>query len=103
MIDVSNEDSDFKGECSIIFERSPMELSKEELICQVTEKSIKEVIGINSVFSAKPWWMDTQIFTESGIPTIALGPCGYGAHADEEYVNIKSVVKSAEIFQMKKV
>ncbi len=76
-----------------------LQFSKEEPICKVTEKSIREVIGINPVFSAKPWWMDTQIFTDSGIPTIAFGPCGYGAHAGEEYVDINSIVKSAEIFE----
>ena len=42
-------------------------------------------------------WMDAAILAGYGIDTVVIGPAGAGAHAAEEWVDVESVVKLAEI------
>jgi acetylornithine deacetylase len=41
--------------------------------------------------------MDTQIIYEKGIPAVAYGPIGAGAHAAEEWVDLESVYNVARV------
>jgi len=37
------------------------------------------------------YWMDMALLNAAGIPTVAFGPIGEGAHADVEWVDIGSL------------
>jgi acetylornithine deacetylase len=39
-----------------------------------------------------PAWADGQILDAAGVPTLCLGPIGSGAHADEEWVDLQSML-----------
>ena len=41
--------------------------------------------------------MDSAILADAGIETVVMGPCGAGAHAAEEWVDLESVHRFAEI------
>jgi acetylornithine deacetylase len=41
--------------------------------------------------------MDASLFAQAGVETVVLGAHGTGAHADEEWVDLGSVVQLAEI------
>ena len=41
--------------------------------------------------------MDTQIIHNKGIPAVAFGPSGFGAHGSEEWIDLDSVYKAAEV------
>jgi acetylornithine deacetylase len=41
--------------------------------------------------------MDTQIIHGKGIPAVAFGPSGFGAHGAEEWIDLDSVFKAAEV------
>jgi acetylornithine deacetylase len=44
------------------------------------------------------YWMDMALLNAAGIPTVAFGPEGHGAHADVEWVNVASVEKCVEVY-----
>lgn len=41
--------------------------------------------------------MDSALLAKAGVETVVMGPAGASAHADEEWVDIASVEKLAEI------
>jgi acetylornithine deacetylase len=42
--------------------------------------------------------MDMALLNEAGIPTVAFGPSGEGAHADVEWVDIDSVETCVRVY-----
>jgi acetylornithine deacetylase len=95
---LSREDPEFKGEHHISFYRAPMEISPEEEICKVLTSSLRKH-NSDPLFIGGSGWMDTQILWSRGIPSVAFGPTGEGAHAAVEYVELDSVIKCAEILR----
>ena len=45
-----------------------------------------------------PYWTDAASLAAAGIPTVLFGPCGTGAHAAEEWVDLESVRQCAAIY-----
>lgn len=43
-------------------------------------------------------WADSALLAAAGIPTVLFGPCGEGAHAEEEWVELASVERCAEVY-----
>jgi acetylornithine deacetylase len=41
--------------------------------------------------------MDSALLAGAGIETVVFGPHGAGAHAAEEWVDVESVVQTAEV------
>jgi len=41
--------------------------------------------------------MDAALTSEAGIPTVVYGPGGAGAHAVDEYAEIESVQRCADV------
>ena len=44
------------------------------------------------------YWMDMALLNDAGIPTVAFGPSGEGAHADVEWVDVASVSRCVEVY-----
>jgi acetylornithine deacetylase len=42
-------------------------------------------------------WMDSGVFAEAGIASVAFGPVGGGEHTDDEWVDLASVALCAEV------
>ena len=96
---LSEEDTKFSKEYSIIFDRNPMEVSPKEKVVQALKKSVIDIVGKEPKYVGSGGWMDTQILTDAGIPAIAFGGSGQGAHGPVEYVKIDSMVKTAQVFE----
>ena len=45
-----------------------------------------------------PFWTDGALFAAAGIPTVIFGPRGTGAHAAEEWVEVESLSRCAEVY-----
>ena len=43
----------------------------------------------------RPWWIDSALLADAGIPTVIFGPGGEGAHATVEWVNLDEVEQCA--------
>jgi acetylornithine deacetylase len=87
----------FKADYEITFFRGPMELSPEEEICRLLKEETKKTLGREPSFVGGSGWMDTQIIYEKGIPAVAYGPIGVGAHAAKEWVDLESVYNAARV------
>lgn len=46
-----------------------------------------------------PFWADSALAGAMGIPSILFGPVGHGAHAIDEWVSLKSLIKVYEILK----
>lgn len=90
-------DPKFKADYEITFFREPMEISPDEEICQVLKQGSLEVLGKEPQWMGGSGWMDTQIIHGKGIPAVAFGPSGFGAHGAEERIDLDSVFKAAEV------
>jgi acetylornithine deacetylase/succinyl-diaminopimelate desuccinylase-like protein len=39
------------------------------------------------------FWADSALFGHAGVPSVLYGPVGHGAHAVDEWVSLKSLVR----------
>jgi len=90
-------DPKFKADYTITFYRGPMEIPPDEEICRVLREGSRKLLGKTPDYVGGTGWMDTQIIYSKGIPAVAHGPDGYGAHAKEEWVDLQSVYETAQI------
>ena len=97
---ISAADPKFEGSHRITFARGPMEISPEEEICQILQRSTFDITGSEPEFVGGSGWLDTEIIWKSGIPSVAFGPRGAGSHSAVEYVEIDSVVDTARILEL---
>ncbi len=97
---VADKDPKFKASYDITFYRGPMDVPETAEICQTIVACSKEAIGMTPAFIGGSGWMDTQIMWEKGIPAIAYGPAGEGAHAAVEWVDLDTVVEAAKVQEL---
>ena len=77
----------------VLLERPPSELPEDHRVSVAVAEAAghPEVIGV-------AYWMDMALTNAAGIPTVAFGPAGEGAHADVEWVDLASVEKCVEVY-----
>ena len=59
------------------------------------ELAVRVAGGLQPV--GAPFWTDAALIAAAGIPTILCGPAGEGAHAEEEWVDLASLVRLREV------
>jgi acetylornithine deacetylase len=96
---ISETDPQFKGEFNISFIRGPMQVSLQERICQILSECTEKITGNNPKFVGKPYWLDSEIIWKKGVPVVAFGPSGGGAHSAIEYIDIESVNITTQILE----
>jgi acetylornithine deacetylase len=84
---------DLDGEVRVLVARDPFETPAEAPIVELVARHAgrPEVVGV-------PFWADSALLSAAGIPTLVFGPAGEGAHAVEEWVDVASVERCAEIY-----
>ncbi len=84
---------DVDGEIRVVVAREPFETSPDAPIAQLVSRHADgpEVVGV-------PFWADSALLAAAGIPTVVFGPSGEGAHAVEEWVDLASAERCAEIY-----
>jgi acetylornithine deacetylase len=77
----------------VVLERSPSEIAPDHPLAVAVERLADHppVIGV-------PYWMDMALMNGAGIPTVAFGPAGVGAHADVEWVDVASVQRCVDVY-----
>lgn len=74
------------------------ELAETHPWTECMRSSAQHVQGTAPVISVAPYPCDAFLLQrEFGIPTLLFGPCGAGAHNPDEYVEVKSVITTAEV------
>ena len=82
---------------SAFFSREPFEVTEEAGIVRALDRAATNVLGRAPVHFGDTPWMDSALTAGAGIETVVFGPHGAGAHAAEEWVDVESVVQTAEV------
>ncbi|KPK08605.1 MAG: acetylornithine deacetylase [Anaerolineae bacterium SG8_19] len=88
---------EFQARVKSFFVRDPFEVSPEADIVQVLSEAASRVLNQRPAMVGQMPWMDSALLASAGVETVVIGPAGAGAHAHEEWVEVESVEKLAEI------
>ena len=79
------------------FGRSAFEVTPDTPIMQTVVEAYQSHTNQSVEFYGETWWMDSALLADAGIETVIIGARGTGAHADEEWVDLNSVIELAHI------
>jgi acetylornithine deacetylase len=84
---------DIDGEIRVVVARQPFQTPPDAAIAELVARhaGAPEVVGV-------PFWADSALLSGAGIPTVVFGPAGEGAHAVEEWVDLSSAERCAEVY-----
>jgi acetylornithine deacetylase len=84
---------DLDGEIRVVVARQPFEMPADAPIVELVARHAggPEIVGV-------PFWADSALLSSAGIPTVVFGPAGEGAHAVEEWVDLASAERCAEVY-----
>lgn len=85
------EDPSFHASVTKRLARGSFAISKDAPIVQLLHHESTIVRGRATALIGVPWWMDSALLSDAGIPTVIFGPGGEGAHATVEWVNLDEV------------
>jgi acetylornithine deacetylase len=91
-------DADFSADARILASREPFEAPESEQIAELVHRHAGAVLGATPPFIGVPFWADSALLAEAGIPTVLFGPLGEGAHAEVEWVDVESLERCVEIY-----
>ena len=94
---LSARDADFHATVRPFFIRDPFEVPPDAPIVKALDRAAAKVRGRPASHIGDTPWMDAALLQAAGVETVVCGATGAGAHADEEWVDVESVVKLAEI------
>jgi acetylornithine deacetylase/succinyl-diaminopimelate desuccinylase-like protein len=77
----------------VTLERTPSEVAPDHGVSLAMAEAAQ-----NPVIIGAAYWMDMALLNGAGIPCVAFGPEGEGAHADVEWVDVASVEKCVDVY-----
>ncbi|WP_102127477.1 M20/M25/M40 family metallo-hydrolase [Deinococcus planocerae] len=90
-------DPQFRAEHRVTLVRDPFEVLQEAgIVTLVRRQAERETGEARRVYGDTPW-MDAAFIGAAGIPTVVFGPGGGGAHATEEWADLGSVRRCADV------
>ncbi len=90
-------DDTFRATVSAAFARQPFAIAAHAPISQTVAQSIDTVLGQPTPHIGQSFWTDAALLADAGIETVILGPTGHGLHSAEEWVEVASIHKLAQI------
>jgi acetylornithine deacetylase len=81
------------------FERAPFEVAADAPIVNAVRRHAVAILGREPATVGHAAWMDAAVLSAAGIPTVVFGPSGAGAHAVEEWVDLDSVERCAQVVE----
>ena len=94
---IQRQDDQFKADFDVFFFRPAFEISADQPIVQTVSRSCQSIRHQAPKYEGMWAWLDSAILAQAGIPTVIFGPSGDGAHAAVEYVDVDSVITTAEV------
>jgi acetylornithine deacetylase len=99
LIEIAREDApNLEASARVVLERAPSELSAEHPLALAVAQSTREALGKEPELAGVAYWMDMALTNAAGIPTVAFGPAGEGAHADVEWVDVASLETCVQVY-----
>ncbi|MFB9990841.1 ArgE/DapE family deacylase [Deinococcus oregonensis] len=90
-------DPHFHAEHRLTLVRDPFGIPEDAPIVQSLQQAAAQVLGRPPAVIGQSFWMDSAFLAAAGIPTVIFGPCGGGAHAAEEWVDLASVQQCRQV------
>ncbi len=84
-------DPSLSASARMLLERAPSEVGADEVVATAVSGAARQALGRSPELIGVAYWMDMALLNAAGIPTVAFGPIGEGAHADVEWVDIGSL------------
>jgi acetylornithine deacetylase len=94
---IAEREPTFVASCTPFFTREPFEVDRSAPLVQTLAAACSERLGRPARFVGDTPWMDSALTSAAGIETVVFGPGGAGAHADEEWVDVESMVRCADV------
>jgi len=94
---LSSEDATFRATVRPMLTRDSFEVRRDAPIVNAVLGAATAVLGATPEVVGQPYWMDAALLSAVGIDTVVIGPTGAGAHALEEWVELKSIAQLTEI------
>jgi len=91
-------DPDFRANVRAPISREPFEIARDTAIVEVVMRHGAAVIGTTPEVVGVPFWADSALLAEAGIPTVLFGPSGEGLHSEVEWVDVASLEQCREIY-----
>jgi acetylornithine deacetylase len=85
------EDPQFQARQRTTLFRPPFSVDADQAIVQTLLREASSVLGTTPATFGASFWMDAAFLSGLGIPTVAFGPHGAGAHAIDEWVDLNSI------------
>jgi acetylornithine deacetylase len=93
----TRDDSTVKASLTVDLVRAPFEIAPDRQIVRTLSDAATTVLGERPPYIGENPWMDSALLATAGIETVVMGPHGAGAHAKEEWVDVQSVVRFAQV------
>jgi acetylornithine deacetylase len=90
-------DAGEEAEVTLRTVRGPLNQGLDASVARAAIEAITAVTGVAPEVAGAPYWMDSAIFADAGIPAVNYGPSGAGAHEAVEWVDAASVVTCARV------
>jgi len=91
-------DPDFTARVRVLASREPFEVAEDDGLVRAVRACATAVLGAEPKLVGVSYWADSALLAETGIPTVLFGPCGEGAHAEVEWVDVASLEQCVEIY-----
>ena len=92
------EDPGLDASVRLFMERPWSQLEADSFVTEAVESAASEVLGRAPEVIGAAYWMDMALSNAVGVPTVAFGPSGEGAHADVEWVDIASLETCVHVY-----
>jgi acetylornithine deacetylase len=96
--EASREDPVLSASASLVLERAPSQLGPDSFVTEAVERAATESLERTPEVVGVSYWMDMALLNAAGIPTVAFGPSGEGAHADVEWVDLASLETCVRVY-----
>jgi acetylornithine deacetylase len=92
---------EFNAVARSLYDVPPLETASGEAIVDLLRRAVSDVSGEQQTPIGVPYWTDGAVLSHSAaIPTCIFGPGDIGvAHSADEYVNLRDVLNSAEVYR----
>ncbi|MEJ2166707.1 MAG: M20/M25/M40 family metallo-hydrolase [Desulfobacterales bacterium] len=91
---VRNHPGGHRADARELFVRQPHRVPDDAWILTRLQKALPgaPMVGLS-------FWADSALAARAGIPSVLFGPTGHGAHAVDEWVSLKSLVRVYEVLK----
>ncbi len=97
---VAGTDRDFHATLNCTLVRQPFAIEEDARIVRAVDRAYAQVMNRPPTHGGLSFWTDAALHAAAESATVVFGPIGAGAHAVEEWVDLRSVEQAALIYAL---